>query len=137
MLAFVTAAGRNLRFDLHPVPGYGVTVEDMNSQLNWAPEACTLPTVDQPLRIAEFGRLFDTALRGVARVDSRRLRLSFDAAARPEVVRLTEAETACCGFFTFTVGEPEAGSVTVEVEVPAQRVDVLDGLAAQAAGAKP
>jgi hypothetical protein len=30
--------------------------------MTWVPEACTLPTVDQPLRAAEFDDLFATAL---------------------------------------------------------------------------
>ena len=39
----------------------------------WVPEACTLPTVEQPLRLAEFDSLFATGLvdqetRGSARV---------------------------------------------------------------------
>ena len=35
----------------------------------WVPEACTLPTVEQPLRVAEFDELFATAVRPVERVD--------------------------------------------------------------------
>jgi hypothetical protein len=39
----------------------------MSAETRWVPEACTLPTVEQPLRVAEFDDLFATALRGIAR----------------------------------------------------------------------
>jgi hypothetical protein len=45
------------------------------------PQACTLPTVEQPLRVAEFDGLFATALRGVDRVAPMMLRLVLDASA--------------------------------------------------------
>jgi hypothetical protein len=34
----------------------------------WVPEACTLPTVEQPFRVAEFDDLFAVALCDVRRV---------------------------------------------------------------------
>jgi hypothetical protein len=34
---------------------------------DWVPEACTLPTVEQPLRRAEFDDLFTSDVRAVRR----------------------------------------------------------------------
>ena len=31
--------------------------------LDWAPEACSLPTAERPLRVAEFDELFTAVLR--------------------------------------------------------------------------
>ncbi|MGW3610442.1 hypothetical protein ACWD6N_11205 [Micromonospora sp. NPDC005163] len=46
----------------------------------WVPQACTLPTVERPLRLAEFDELFASAVVGVERVDRLRVRLEL----RPE-----------------------------------------------------
>jgi hypothetical protein len=41
---------------------------DMRNERPWAPvDACTLPTADQPLRVAEWDDLFATSLRAVER----------------------------------------------------------------------
>src|ERR1700709_2140543 len=80
---------------------------------DWVPvDACTLPTADQPLRLAEFDDLFATTLRAIERPDDvGRARLALegsdDLAAR--VQRLTDAETACCSFFTFTLSSLRTG----------------------------
>ncbi|MEV6895548.1 hypothetical protein [Kribbella sp. NPDC051137] len=34
---------------------------------SWVSPSCTLPTVEQPLRVAEFDDLLGTALRGIER----------------------------------------------------------------------
>ncbi|ADD45015.1 hypothetical protein [Stackebrandtia nassauensis] len=104
----------------------------MDTEINWTPEACTLPTAQQPLRIAEFTSLFVDSLRTVERVAPTRLRLRLDASARDRAVRLTEAESACCTFFTFTISDPTNGQITVDIDVPAAHTEVLDSLAAQA-----
>lgn len=106
----------------------------MTIEVNWAPQSCTLPTAEQPLRIAAFSALFAASLRSLERTASTRLRLTLAASAREEALRLTEAESSCCSFFTFLVGEPVEGLVHVDVEVPAAHVEVLDALAEQAAG---
>jgi hypothetical protein len=97
----------------------------------WVPEACTLPTVEQPLRVAEFDDLFTQALRDVQRPAVTRLRLTFDpasgAAARDLVVR----ESECCSFFAFTVSAT-ATELVIDVEVPDAQVAVLDAIAAHA-----
>lgn len=120
---------------LGAVLGFGFTVGVMKIDVNWAPSACTLPTAERPLRVAAFGELFAGSLREVERVEPTRLRLVLAASAREEAVRLTAAESECCSFFVFTVGEAVDGLVSVDVEVPASQVEVLDGLAAQAAAA--
>lgn len=94
-------------------------------------EGCTLPTEDQPLRLAEFDELFATALRSVQRPDPTwlRLRLATEADARAQ--ELTAREADCCDFFDFDV-HPASDEVLVDVRVPANRTSVLDGLERQA-----
>lgn len=99
-------------------------------------DACTLPTEAQPLRVAEFGDVFAASLRGVLRVSSTRLRLELDAAAEDTVRDLTARETDCCGFFSFSLTSAESDTVWLDVQVPASRVEVLNGLAAQAQAAR-
>lgn len=43
------------------------------------PQSCTLPTVEQPLRVAEFGALFATAVRAAERVNPTALRVHLPA----------------------------------------------------------
>ncbi|MFD1930791.1 MULTISPECIES: hypothetical protein [Nonomuraea] len=104
----------------------------------WAPDACTLPTEERPLRVAEFDDLFASALRGLDRVDPTHLRLTLDGGAQVEETArdLTARETACCSFFAFafTSGDEE---LVLDVEVPAVHARVLDGLAARALEAAP
>jgi hypothetical protein len=143
---------------LHSVPRYGLTVYGMNlptfaphpgpAPADWVPvDACTLPSANQPLRLAEFDDLFPTALRAIERrVDSGRARLMLaggdDLADR--VQRLTDAETACCSFFTFTLtplsrSEADAADETVlalDIEVPVARADVLATLIQRAEHAR-
>jgi hypothetical protein len=103
-----------------------------------APDACTLPTVDQPLRVAEFDALFANQTIGVERVAPTRLVLTLtgppDLAA--QVKDLTDRESSCCSFFTFTLstedGSGAESRVRLDVVVPAARVEVLDALAARA-----
>jgi hypothetical protein len=100
---------------------------------DWAPQACTLPTAERPLRVAEFDELFAAAVREVDRRGPTELRLTLaDAPGRAELVRdLTARETACCSFFTFrlTTGDP----LRLDVSVPPAHRDVLDALARRAA----
>lgn len=108
----------------------------MNADLAWVPQSCELPSAAQPLRVAEFDALFATALRASSRLAATRLRLVLDSAAEATARELTERETACCSFFTFTF-QPgsDAGTVLLEIEVPAAQVAVLDALAERAASA--
>ncbi len=94
---------------------------------------CTLPAPERPVRQAEFDDLFATAVRGRERLSPTRLRLRLDPAAEPAARDLTDRESACCSFFTFTY-TPAGGAVHLDVEVPPAHVAVLDALAARAAG---
>ena len=104
------------------------------------PDACTLPTAERPLRLAEFDELFATAVRGVETVapTHARLRLAGPAGLTDRVRDLTARETACCSFFTFTVaGGPADGgeAVRLDVEVPAGYAGVLASLVQRARAA--
>lgn len=103
------------------------------ANLAWIPQACTLPTAEQPLRVAEFDQLFATTLRGVERPAPTRLALRLDGTARLPAQELADRETGCCSFFTFTFGGTD--EVLVEIAVPAAHVDVLDALAERAKAA--
>jgi hypothetical protein len=109
----------------------------------WVPvESCTLPTAEQPLRVAAFDELFASSLRAVehphasaARV---RLVLDGDETLAARVQRLADAETACCSFFTFTL-TPLAASTTriaLDIAVPRERSDVLAALVQRAEQAR-
>ena len=102
--------------------------------LAWVPDACTLPTAEQPLRLAEFDELFTAAVRGAERLATRQLRVTMAGGTDLEesVRDLASRETQCCSFFSFTVSVPEPGLVRLDVEVPAVHVDVLDALQARA-----
>ena len=69
----------------------------------WAPQACTLPTAERPVRVAEFDELFATGLRGQQRLARTRLRWRLDVAAEAAARDLTSRESECCSFFTFTL----------------------------------
>jgi hypothetical protein len=113
---------------------------------DWVPvAACTLPTGERPLRMAEFDDLFAASLRAVERpsgVATRaRLLLTGDVGLRDRVQRLVDAETSCCSFFTFVlealpgdaaVGHVPGTSLALDIEVPAAHADVLAGLVARA-----
>lgn len=101
------------------------------------PDACTLPTVERPLRLAAFDELFATAVRRVERVSEVRARL--DLVGPPglaaAVQDLTDREAECCSFFTFTLASGasvEGEVVTLDVEVPARYAEVLKSLAERA-----
>jgi len=101
------------------------------------PDACTLPTVEQPVRLAEFDELFATAVREVDQVDPThaRLRLTGPAGLAAAVRDLTARETECCSFFVFTVAaEPsETGeAVALDIKVPQPYAQVLASLTGRA-----
>ncbi len=108
-----------------------MTIEESTGA--WVPEACTLPTAEQPLRVAEFEGLFVAALRAVNRVAPTALRLVLDASAEEVARELADRETACCSFFGFAFDHDPAGQLLMTVTVPAAHVVVLDRLAGQAA----
>ena len=100
---------------------------------NWvmeaAPAACTLPTVDRPLRAAEWDDLFATATRAVHRIDAVRARweLQPDPGVAAHAGDLTVRETRCCSFFTFALTATD-GQLNLDVSTPAEQIDVLDAM---------
>lgn len=105
--------------------------------LAWAPDACTLPTIDRPLRLAEFDALFSTAVRRVQPMSAThaRLRLAGPAGLADTVRDLAARETECCSFFDFTVTPETANAgemVILDVRVPARYAEVLSALSRRA-----
>jgi hypothetical protein len=99
-----------------------------------APDACTLPTVDRPLRLAEFEDLFASAVREVevlAPTHTRMRLVGVDGLA-DRVQDLAVRETACCSFFDFAVTPAAGGTVVLDIEVPVAYVGVLTSLTQRA-----
>lgn len=93
----------------------------------WVPAACTLPTAQRPLRVAEFDELFATALRSQRRLSPTELRWELAAGTEAVVRDLVARESDCCSFFTFDVSATD-DAVVLDVRVPAGHEEVLDGL---------
>ena len=100
--------------------------------VEWVSEACTLPTAERPLRVAEFDELFRTGLVRSERLDPTRLRVRLAAVTEQTARDLTARETSCCSFFGFEY-TPAGDEVVLDITVPPGRVAVLDGLAARLA----
>lgn len=112
--------------------------EELDQAARWVPvDACTLPTAERPLRVAEFDALFRAALLGQQRLEPGWLRLLLTPTERVEatVRELIGRESTCCSFFDFQIVAME-GELGVDVRVPEARVDVLDGIARQAETAR-
>ena len=101
----------------------------MKDSLTWAPAACTLPTAERPLRVAEFDQLFADHLHTASRSGPRTLDLLLASESRATVQDLTARESECCSFFEFDLSEADNGEVRLRIGVPAAYVAVLDGLA--------
>ncbi|WP_214322762.1 hypothetical protein [Nonomuraea sediminis] len=101
---------------------------------SWVPQACTLPTEEQPLRVAEFDALFSQAVLSVTwpRPELLRLGLTRHPETAARAAELAARETGCCSFFTFTL--TIADEVTLDVAVPSEHIRVLDALTGRAAG---
>ena len=97
--------------------------------MTWVPESCTLPTVERPVRVAEFDELFARAVRPAERVDRTGLRMHLPggaetvAAARELVAR----ETGCCSFFSFDLFSSDS-ETALEIRVPESQTAVLDAM---------
>src|SRR5262245_28439789 len=96
---------------------------------DWAPDACTLPTVERPVRVAEFDQFF-TAVRRFDRTEPTRLRLVIPASAEADARDLSGHESQCCSFFAFDF-EPDGDDVVMYIGVPLNQIDVLDALEAR------
>ena len=116
----------------------GCMTDQSPIDLGWVPEACTLPTAEQPLRLAEFDALFSACVGGGERLGAQHLRVTLTGGPEfADAVRdLAERETQCCSFFTFAVQNPKPGLVQLDIEVPAGHIDVLDALEARAAAVR-
>lgn len=105
-----------------------------------APDACTLPTAEQPLRVAEFDDLFTSHLQ---RLDwdgttALTMHLSGPVGLADTVRDLAARESSCCSFFDFTTTVAATGStedVQLLLAVPAGREDVLTALGTRATAA--
>jgi len=100
--------------------------------MGWVPQSCTLPTREQPLRVAEFDALFADALLGVHRPGATRARLVLDAGSKTLARDPAGRESGCCSFFTFAFDHDADGRLLMDVTVPEARVAVLDALVARA-----
>ena len=99
-------------------------------QNGWVPATCTLPTVERPIRAAEFDRLFATSATATRRADPRRLEVIVDPGAEAQARELAGRESSCCSFFSFDFTSTPQG-VVLGVGVPSAYVEVLDAFAAR------
>ena len=90
------------------------------------PDACTLPTSERPLRIAEFGDLFTRVSRW-ERLCETRLDLTLPADIESAARDLARRESECCSFFTFEFGAT-GDDVVMRIAVPVAQTDVLDAI---------
>lgn len=97
-------------------------------------EACTLPTAERPLRLAEFDALFASSARSVVRGDLEvRIHLTGGNELLESARDLAERETACCSFFTFVLDGADDDFV-MSISVPPGGRDIIDTLADRAEG---
>lgn len=99
----------------------------------WVPDACTLPTEERPLRVAEFGN-FLGSVTSSSRPARTRLDLVIPRRAEATGRDLAEREAACCAFFDFEF-ESAGTDVVMHVSVPPEHAAVLDALEALASPA--
>lgn len=111
--------------------------EDRVRMMTWVPQSCTLPTVEQPLRVAEFDALFASAVRPAERVSRTELWMYLPGGA--DVVAtardVIERETGCYSFFAFDLRASAAGT-ELGVRAPDSQVAVLDAMQARAEAAR-
>lgn len=100
---------------------------------DWVPDACTLPTVEQPLRRAEFDEFFAHDVLAVHHESPLRIRLELrpDAEAASRAGGLAVKETGCCSFFAFDLAIAD-GAMSLGIEAAAAHADVLVALGARA-----
>ena len=102
----------------------------MTIDLDLVLSACTLPTAEQPLRLAEFDRLFAYATAAVERRSPQMARISFPP--QPEIAaqaaNLAVRETRCCSFFTFAL-TATGGALHLDITVPQSQTSVLESVA--------
>jgi hypothetical protein len=100
---------------------------------DWVPQACTLPTAEQPLRRDEFDDVFAHDVLAVHRESAQRIRLALRP--DPEVVSraagLAVKETQCCSFFAFDLVIAD-GTVSLGIQTAPAHEAVLSALGARA-----
>jgi len=94
-----------------------------------APDACTLPTAERPLRVAEFDDIFTSVVRA-ERPDPTRLDLVMPRAVEAAARDLARRESDCCSFFTFDF-ESAGDDVLMHIGVSREQVEVLDAIEAR------
>ena len=101
---------------------------------DWTPDACTLPTLERPLRRSEFDDLFSRDTLTVVRESPDRIRLELrpDPIAAARAADLAAKESGCCSFFTFQLAIADGQVSLMMRTAPAHRA-VLDVLVARAA----
>jgi hypothetical protein len=97
---------------------------------DWTSASCTLPTVEQPLRLAEFDEFFRAAVRRSTRPSTTRLDLVFLREYEATARDLAERETDCCSFFHFEFDGAQ-DALVMRIGVPIAHADVLDALQAR------
>lgn len=110
----------------------------MTDTQSWVPQSCTLPTTEQPLRVAEFDEFFASHLVAVLPGESPgtlRLELAGGAEVLAAARDLAARESECCSFFAFDV-RGESDRVLMTVTVPEQHADLLAGLGHRADAAR-
>lgn len=93
----------------------------------WVPDACALPTAQQPTRIAEFDALLTESVRTSTRPTRTLLELRLDADAESTTRDLARRESECCGFFTFEFDADSEGTI-MRITVPPGHIDILDAM---------
>lgn len=102
-----------------------------SSDLSWAPESCTLPTLEHPVREREFADLFRDELRSGALLSPAEAEFVLGSGSRPRAEDLVAREGYCCSFFSFALADTGDG-VRMAVRVPERYADVLAALVASA-----
>lgn len=99
----------------------------------WVSESCTLPTVEQPLRRAEFDELFAEDAVRVAQQSPQQIRIELraDPPAAARAAALAVKETGCCSFFSFDLAITD-GRVVLTVSTARAHEAVLAALGARA-----
>ncbi|MEU4396658.1 hypothetical protein [Kribbella sp. NPDC023855] len=100
----------------------------------WAPTSCTLPTVEQPLREAEFDTLFAEAVTIIERPTPTTLDLTLTSTAEATARDLTTREASCCNFFTFNFHPATHNTLVLRIGVPqsATYIAILNAVEARA-----
>jgi hypothetical protein len=103
----------------------------MATPVDWAPDACSLPTSERPLRVAEFDDLFAHVMR-MQRPEPTQLDLMLHRDIEATARDLARREGECCSFFAFEF-ERAGDDVVMHIGVPAQQIEVLDAIEARVA----